>query len=118
MKTQTIYISGKITGAPNLNIHKFSAAEEFLKQFAYVVLNPHTLRHWHDKKWWSYMRVCLREMCSATQVVVLDDWKYSRGAKIEVLVARWLNIPVLEIETMSELKIGFFLKVKILISLI
>jgi hypothetical protein len=118
MKANTIYISGKITGAPNQNKHKFSAAEEHLKKFANVVLNPHTLPANHDKSWCSYMKVCIISLCRADQVVVLDDWKNSRGAIREVLIAKWLNIPVVDIETLSEVKIGLVLKIKLLLNII
>lgn len=116
MKSNTIYISGKITGAPNQNKHKFAAAEDHLKKFANVVLNPHTLPANHNRTWVSYMKVCITALCRADKVVVLDDWKNSRGAIREVLIAKWLNIPVVAIEDMKEVKISFSLKIKMLLN--
>lgn len=118
MRDNTIYISGKITGMPNLNKHKFAAAEEHLKRFAIIVHNPHTLPAYHDKSWASYMKVCIRALCNSDKVVVLDCWKHSRGAIREVMIAKWLNIPVVSIETMSEVEIGLFLKIKLLLNII
>lgn len=118
MKTGTIYISGKITGAPNQNKHKFAAAEEHLQKFANVVLNPHTLPANHDRTWASYMKVCIMSLCRADKVVVLDDWKNSRGAIREVFIAKWLNIPVIAIEDMCEVKISLVVKIKLLLNLI
>ena len=118
MKTGTIYISGKITGAPNQNKHKFAAAEEHLQKFANVILNPHTLPANHDKTWTSYMKVCIMSLCRADKVVVLDDWKNSKGAIREVMIAKWLNIPVISIEDMCEVKISLVVKIKLLLNLI
>ena len=118
MKVNTIYISGKITGAPNQNKHKFSNATEYLMKFANVVLNPHTLPANHDRSWVSYMKVCIMALCRADKVVVLDDWKQSRGAIREVIIAKWLNIPVVAIEDMQEVKISIAIKIKLLFNLI
>ena len=114
----TVYISGKITGMPNLNKYKFEAAEKHLKHFGYDVINPHKLPDDHDKTWESYMRECTKALSGANMVVVLDCWKNSRGAIREVMMANFLGIPVVDIQTMSDVHVPFLLKVKLLLNLI
>ena len=109
MKYDRIYISGKITGVPDLNKPKFQAAEEFVfrhQGFVHDIVNPHKLPDDHDKTWSSYMKECIKALCTCQHVVVLDDWEGSRGAITEVLIAKILQIPVWHIETMAPLKIS------------
>lgn len=114
----TVYVSGKITGMPNLNKYKFEAAEKHLTQCGYDVINPHKLPSNHDKSWESYMKECVKALTTAQMVVVLDDWKHSRGAIREVMLAKWLNIPVVSIEAMQDVEVPFLLKIKLLLNLI
>jgi hypothetical protein len=111
-KQLLIYVSGKITGLQDLNKPKFAAAEKLIRNqlggkgvFVWVC-NPHDLPHQdHDKTWASYMRECLKALCVCNRIYVLDDWKQSRGAVLEVLVARVLGIPVFEVATMSQVQV-------------
>lgn len=114
----TVYLSGKITGMPNLNKFKFEAAEKHLTQYGYDVINPHKLPDNHDKTWESYMKECTRALTGANMVVVLDCWKKSRGAVREVMMAIFLGIPVVDIETMRDVNIPFSLKIKLLFNTI
>lgn len=91
----TIYISGKISGVPSLNWRKFKDAEIILKNMRqYKVLNPHNFEQQHDKKWSSYMRVCITQLMGCDELAALDDWQNSRGAIIEVMLAKVLGIKV------------------------
>jgi ADP-heptose:LPS heptosyltransferase len=108
-----IYLSGKITGLSDLNKPKFAAAERLIlehakhtEMFAYV-FNPHFLPHDHDKQWGSYMRECLKALCKSNKIYVLDDWRKSKGAIVEVLVAKTLNMPLFEIDTFEPLKVSY-----------
>lgn len=96
---KTIYISGKITGCPDLNRHKFRYHEVLFRahHFAMVnVINPHNIPDNHDKSWASYMKNCLIMLCASDEVAALDDWMESPGAIFEVLTALLLRIPVLD----------------------
>jgi hypothetical protein len=117
---QTMYISGKITGEPNLNKFKFEAAEAKVIQMGYIPVNPHKLDHSENvfKKWFLYMRVCLRSLTACDLVVALDDYKRSRGAIIEIWSAEWMQIPVFDLVTMQPIKLSFWIKVKLLLNLI
>lgn len=101
-----VYLSGKITGLPDLNKPKFRAAQMLLvkelKDLEHkhiYVFNPHDLPDDHDKSWGSYMRECIKTLSVCERTYVLDDWKKSKGALTEVLISKILNMPVIEVET-------------------
>lgn len=114
-RRKNAYISGKITGMPNLNKHKFAAAAALLWKQGYRDVNPHELPSNHDKSWASYMKVCIRYICLCDVVFVLDDWKQSRGAMCEVFIASFLGIEIFSIETMAPIKMSFLTKLKMLL---
>lgn len=115
-----IYLSGKITGVPDGNIEKFRQAADFIKwqhSAIYRTINststehnccvfvPHDLPDNHNKGWHEYMRECIKCLCGCEVMYVLDDWKKSRGAIVEVVVAKVLQIPIIQIENLEELNI-------------
>jgi len=107
IEMRTIYIAGKITGVGLLNKPAFYAAENKLRFMGYGrVLNPHVIckELGGKSKWFLYMRKCIRSIADSDEVTVLGDWKNSRGAVIEVLIAMFLHIPVLAIETLKPIK--------------
>lgn len=75
-----VYISGKITGDPNYK-EKFQKAEENLKNYYDVVLNPAILPK--GLKQIEYMRICYSMINCCDEVWFLKDWKDSTGARLE-----------------------------------
>lgn len=108
-----IYLSGKITGVKDLNKPKFEAAEKLLitcnkyKNVYVHVYNPHKLDDKHDKSWGGYMRECINALTLSDEIYMLDDWRGSRGALVELFVAKCLNIPIYSIETLDEMEVSF-----------
>jgi len=111
------YISGKISGEPEGNKHKFEAASDLLNSKGYCAVNPHKLPAAHDKEWHSYMRECCSRLSKCDVVFVLDDFSNSRGARREVLLAEWLKIPVYSIENMKRVQLSFWMKLKMILNL-
>lgn len=104
-----LYVSGPITGYPDLNKPQFEIVTEALEAVGHTVLNPHvvcTLLDDHDCKgpctpsedllpWADYLRADLIAMLAqADGVATLPKWEHSRGANLEVHVARALGWPV------------------------
>lgn len=131
-----IYLSGKITGVPENNLPKFRAAADYVRfahrpvfdylsgmttvrDFDCQVIVPHDLNHdHHDKSWKSYMKECLPALCRCDVMYLLDDWKKSRGALVEVFVAKVLGIPMIEVDTLDHFDISWTkLLAKILVKL-
>lgn len=100
---KTIYISGKISGVdPKLSEQNFSRAEEKLKKLGFKVVNPMTLEHNHDKSWESFMREDIKALMSCDAIYMLNGWKESRGACVELYLAKGLGFDVYQEEKNDE----------------
>jgi len=97
MDKPTLYVSGAITGVPELNRPKFSAATKKLRGMGYIVINPHEICDGlSEDEWEKCMRICIAKLMDADIIILLDDWKQSRGAKIECDVAVKVGIDAQE----------------------
>src|SRR6185312_9666495 len=114
IQREKVYISGRITGAPNGNKAKFAAAEAFIIGRKFIPVNPHKLDDNHNKSWIAYMKCCIAALIWCDAVFALDDWRKSRGAVREIFIALFLQIPVYEIETMNEVRLSTWMKIKLL----
>lgn len=93
-----VYLSGPMTGLPDFNRPAFHAAAAALREQGHVVINPAEVDLGPDATWVDYMRVHLAEIARrVTQVFVLPGWEGSRGAQLEVHVARSLGLPVVPV---------------------
>jgi hypothetical protein len=93
---QKCYIAGKVTGLPEAIYRaRFRKAEIAVTILGYEPVNPVELPHDHDKTWESYMKEALAVMLQCIAVYAMAGWEDSRGASIEVQLARELNIPVI-----------------------
>lgn len=75
-----IYIAGKINGDADYR-RKFKEKEMQLRIAGHTVLNPAIQPH--GLKNADYMRICFAMMEAAEAVLFLDDWKESKGARLE-----------------------------------
>ena len=96
-KYQYIYISGPMTGLPKHNYPAFNKAADALRKKGYKVINPAELDGTNktDMTWVSCLRrdlKCIVTKCFA--VATLPGWKKSKGALLEIHVARELNMPI------------------------
>lgn len=86
-----VFISGKISGIEYLVAYgKFSNADRKLSAMGYEVVNPMKI----CKKNWSWLRCmvkCLWAIWRCDKVYQLEDWKDSKGARIEHKWAKLLN---------------------------
>lgn len=87
-----VYLSGPISGYPDLNRAGFTAAHQALNAAGFSVINPLELSSSTD--WNLCMRVDLAVLMVCDAVATLDGWRHSRGSCMEVQLARRLDIPV------------------------
>jgi len=89
---EVVYISGKVTGLhPEETKQKFASAEHNLNNAGYYCFNP-TANIEPDCDWNLAMRLCLSVLPMCDYVYLLTDWKESKGAKVEKLMADKLQM--------------------------
>lgn len=93
----TLYISGPMTGFVQHNYPAFFEAEDLLVEAGFVTLNP--ARHPIDgRSWEDYLRRDISDVLVSTGVATLPGWENSRGATLEVYIARSLSMPVFNVQ--------------------
>lgn len=90
-----VYIAGKISGIEDYAYALFEEAEQKFVKKGYQVVNPMKLPHNHDKKWESYMKDCIFELVGCDLIHPLPNWSDSKGAKIEMALAKELGIKII-----------------------
>lgn len=101
-----IYITGKITGDPDYK-KKFHYAEKCLKSMGHACMNPAWIEPYQEFTWLDYMQITheMQKKCDA--VLMLADWKDSKGAMKEFEYAKALHqniyfgleeIPIAEVQ--------------------
>lgn len=96
-----VYLAGPMTGIDQFNFPAFHDKAEELRELGIEVSNPaenHGGRT--DLPLAEYFKVDLPQVCDADAIVVLPGWETSRGARIEVDLARHLGKPVLSALTL------------------
>lgn len=84
-----VYISGRITGLNDKLVErKFRAAETLLKDLGFEPVNP--LKNGLDSShtWEEHMTKDIEMLMPCDAIFMLDNWKLSRGARIEYNIAR------------------------------
>lgn len=96
----TVYISGPMSGYPDFNYPAFREAEKRLIQKGQkrVVSPAQDSLVVGNVPWHECLKLALTQMMDCDGVVLLEGWEKSKGAQLEVHVARSLLIPVYELE--------------------
>lgn len=89
-----IYISGPMTGKPELNFPAFHAAAAKLRALGYEVINPAELDLLDKQKltWQEYMRRDIKVLVDCDAIALLPGWEKSKGARAEKYIADLLNL--------------------------
>ena len=94
----TLYVAGPMTGYKGLNYPAFDQAEDALKEFGYNVLNPVRHDDGTSKGWEDYIRLGVADVLKADGVAVLPGWHNSKGAWLEVTVAKALGLAIKSVD--------------------
>lgn len=92
----TIYISGPMTGLPELNCPAFHAAEKKLLALGYNVINPAKNKLPGNPSWSDFMDKSIYQVFKSDAVGCLPGWEKSKGARIEVEIAKQLGLAIIE----------------------
>jgi nucleoside 2-deoxyribosyltransferase len=100
-----IYISGPMTGYPEMNFPEFERVATELRGLGYTALSPHEVelpqypkgfkpktKEEATEMWLAFMREDIKLLMDADIVVTLDGWETSKGATIEVTLGRSLGM--------------------------
>ena len=92
--SKTVYISGPMTGMPDLNRCAFTFAEGRILAHGMKPVNPHTLC---DPSWdWNKcMRADVTALCACDALLLLPGWENSKGAKAEKAAADALGLEII-----------------------
>lgn len=93
---EVAFISGPMTGLPNYNYDEFFRVEELLKELGYRVINPARIGVQDGWEWRDYMKAGLVQLLQEEVdfVVALDGYENSKGAKLEMHIAKELGVPI------------------------
>lgn len=97
-----LYIAGPMTGLDDHNFPAFNEAAVLLEECGYTVENPADQGVIDGWEWHQYLRVDLAKMLKCEGVATLLGWTTSRGAKLEVHVARELGMQVKMVDQWCE----------------
>ena len=91
-----VYISGPITGMHELNIKAFEEAEKYINSVkGHIAVNPFNLDNDGCESWESFMRRDIKALMDCDRLVYLEGSMSSRGAQLEIYIARSLFIPTI-----------------------
>ncbi|WP_350649700.1 DUF4406 domain-containing protein [Pseudomonas sp. HY13-MNA-CIBAN-0226] len=89
-----LYLAGPMTGFEDFNFPAFNKMAADLRARGYVVENPAEHGVVEDADWADYMAYDLTRLGLCGQVAVLPGWENSKGARLEVHIARELGMTV------------------------
>ena len=90
-----IYLSGPMTGLPNLNFPAFNAEAARLRGLGFEVINPAELNEGVED-WEECLRQDLIALLNCDTVAILPGWQESKGAHLEMHVAHRVGIRIVE----------------------
>lgn len=100
-RMKRIYLSGPMTGMPDLNFPAFNAAASALRSAGHDVVNPAEINPDSAMPWEQCMRADIKALCDCDTIAMLPGWENSKGAHLEVHVAHRLGIKVVRIEDIA-----------------
>jgi hypothetical protein len=89
-----IYISGPMSGLPELNFPAFAAESARLRALGYEVVNPAELSLEPGAGWHECLRADLKALLDCDALALLDGWQRSAGAHLEMHVAHRVGMEI------------------------
>ena len=100
-----IYLSGPMTGFPDLNFPAFNRMAANLRSAGHLVINPAEIDHVSDE-WADCLRLDIIHLMECGSVALLPGWESSKGALLEVHIARALGMPVVNAHDLVSMEIA------------
>ncbi len=92
-----VYISGKITGLPFEEVEgNFYHAQNRLEEEGFEVVNPLENGLPREAEWREHVKADIRLLLECDTIYLLENWKESKGARIERDIAVALGYDIVE----------------------
>lgn len=102
---RSLFVSGPVTGHLDLNRPAFEEARVRLLDRGYRVVVPADVVP-PDARWEDAMRATIGRMLRCDGVAYLPGWRDSKGASIEVHLARTVGMPAMSVRDWEEHRYG------------
>lgn len=94
--SKTIYLSGPMTGMPDMNFPAFNDAAKLWREEGYRVINPAEVVPDTTLSWEQCMRHDIKALMECDMLVLLPGWESSKGAHLEVHIAHRVGMTILQ----------------------
>lgn len=91
-----IYISGPMTGLPDLNFPLFNKVAECLRDNGWDVVNPAEIQQIEGADWAACLKEDIKHLVTCDTIALLPGWHRSKGAALEAYIANKLGLTVRE----------------------
>lgn len=98
-----LYLSGPMTGLPDFNAPAFNDAAQKLRSFGYTVFNPVENGVPPDAEWAVHLRADIAALMQCAHMAVLPGHENSRGARLEIHIAKALGMSVYPLQPLLEI---------------
>lgn len=99
-----VYLSGPMTGLPDLNFPAFAAAAERLRGMGLDVINPAEINPDTSMTWAACMRADIKALCDCDAIALMPGWEASKGAHLELHIAHRLELQVVYVDRPESLR--------------
>lgn len=97
------FLAGPMSGYEGWNHEVFNTIARDLRINDIPIANPaENFSGRKDLPWEDYIRASVEQVAQAWGVITLPGWKRSKGARLEVHVARTLGMPVVPVRAFLE----------------
>lgn len=97
-----IYLSGPMSGLPELNFAAFRAEATRLRALGFEVVNPAELNPDPFASWHACMRADLKALLDCDTIAMLDGWQGSSGAHLEMHVAHRVGLVIVDARSIGQ----------------
>jgi D-alanyl-D-alanine dipeptidase len=90
-----VYISGMITALKHDEYRNaFKATAKLIEESGHTPVDPSDLGKPEHRSWHYYMKKAIPQLCDCDAIYMLNNYRKSRGAKLELTIAEGLDMPV------------------------
>lgn len=89
-----VYVAGPMSGLPDYNRAAFIRVEQELMAQGHIVFNPARKRLGKNATWDDYMRLGIADLMRCDTIHLLPGYEDSRGATIELELAKELGMTI------------------------